>query len=537
MRIESIQITNENKLIQDYRNQNDNLLNYFDYTYNDFSDRLLELKGRTFQRENLVNVLYSLNKEWGAPESTLQNIERLKAAESVVVVGGQQAGVLTGPLYSVNKVISIIQLAKQQEKLLNIPVIPVFWIAGEDHDFEEINHVYMMTKARLKKYRVNQFNPSKTSISDIALQDDEVNAFISIILNQLPETQYTNEIKLIVQDCLEKSSTYVDFFARLIFQLFNQDGLVLLDSGDKRIRKLESNYFIEMIKNQKKISQSVFNTQNDLMKQGYTIPLDVNHENGHLFYCKDDERILLNRNEEGNWVGKQLEVILTNEELLQIAKDFPEKLSNNVVTRPIMQDLLLPTLAFIGGPGEISYWSVLKGAFHTLNIKMPPVVPRLSLTYIDRKINKLLNKYNISLESAINGEISSIRKLWFKEKVNPPIEDTADEIKNKIAQLHEPLRNIAKIVRADLEEMADKNLDYLIKDIEFLEKRIIRALEERYEKELSDFSLLEMNLYPNGLQERIWNPIPYINCYGINFFQEVNNFNLSFQQDHFIVYI
>src|SRR5699024_8817028 len=157
--------------------------------------------------------------------------------------------------------------------------------------------------------------------------------------------------------------------------------IVLIDSADEAVRKMESNYFIQLIEKQPEISKGVYHSLEDLKKSGYAVSLEADPEDGHLFYHLNGERILLTRDEEGNWQGKQGECLLSNEELIQIAKDQPELLSNNVATRPLMQELLFPTLAFIGGPGEIAYWAALQRAFAALEIKMPPVVPRLSLTY------------------------------------------------------------------------------------------------------------------------------------------------------------
>ncbi len=145
MHIEPIRLNSNNKFLQDYKKQSDELMKYFDYLPYDkdvYTQRVQDLKERTFDRDGLANVLKTLNKRWNGSNATFQNIEMLKNEESVVVIGGQQAGLLSGPLYTIHKIISIIQFAKEQEQKLNIPVIPVFWIAGEDHDYDEVNHVF-----------------------------------------------------------------------------------------------------------------------------------------------------------------------------------------------------------------------------------------------------------------------------------------------------------------------------------------------------------------------------------------------------------
>ena len=534
-----VKLHKQNQLITDYRNHKESVLKYFDYHPNEsYATRVEDLKLRDFDREQLTDVLHKVNRQWDAPESTMHNIERLKGENSVVVIGGQQAGLLTGPMYTINKIISIIQLAKQQEAALQIPVIPVFWIAGEDHDFAEINHIFLSEIPKMKKFKLLQQVMDKSSVSHIPIDEKYSNQWIDQLFEQLKETQYTKELYDAITKCLEKSKTYVDFFARIIFQLYQEEGLVLIDSAHQEVRQLESNHFLQMIENQPAISEGVYAAAMQVKQEGYTISLDVAEQDGHLFYHVNKERILLEKDKQGNWIGKQNEVVMTTDELIKIARDCPESLSNNVVTRPLMQELLFPSLAFIGGPGEISYWSVLKPAFHTLQMKMPPIVPRLSFTYVDRNVEKALNRYEVDMEQAINEGVKKIKEEWLAAKQNPPIQTVADDIKSTIEKAHKPLRNIAREIRADLGDLAEKNLFYLQAEVEYLQERLTKVLEEKYAKELHEFDLINNTLHPEGgLQERTWNPLPWINEHGIDFIKYITNEACSFDNEHYVVYI
>src|SRR5690625_4018058 len=165
MQIEAVKIHNKSRLICDYRANKKNIMSFFDYDpYSQFRERVEDVKQRHYDRGHLTDVLHEINSRWDAPRTTIDNIERLKEENSTVVIGGQQAGLLTGPMYTINKVISIIQFAKQKEKELGIPVIPVFWIAGEDHDFDEINHVFLPNHGEMEKYKHPQNILKKQSI-------------------------------------------------------------------------------------------------------------------------------------------------------------------------------------------------------------------------------------------------------------------------------------------------------------------------------------------------------------------------------------
>ncbi|RDW17934.1 bacillithiol biosynthesis cysteine-adding enzyme BshC [Oceanobacillus chungangensis] len=539
MWIDPIKLTKQAKLINDYRNNKPEIMQFFDYhPFDNYQQRIQNLTERTFNRSRLTRVLNKINEEWGAPVSTFNNIERLKQENSVVVIGGQQAGLLTGPLYTINKVISIIQLAKQQESELNIPVIPVFWIAGEDHDFEEMNHIHLPAANRLKKYKVAQQNIEKRSVSNISLDEKLMKEWLDNLFVQLMESEYTKDLYDTMNACLEKSTTYTDFFARVIFQLFDDEGVVLVDSAHPLVREIEKEHFVHMIEAQPKISSGVFRTSAELKQEQYPLGLDVTLDDVNLFYHKNNERILLTRNENQEWIGKQEEVTFSTEELIGIAKDTPSLLSNNVVTRPLMQELLFPSLAFIGGPGEISYWAQLKSAFHALGITMPPVVPRLSLTYVERNLEKRIEKYDLEIEDIVNYGLNDFKNDWLAGKVNPPVQKLADELKAVIDQAHKPLRDIATELRADLSELANKNLLQIHRDVEFLEKRIVSAIKEKYALEISDLDQINLALHPEGgLQERMWNPLPYLNKYGRGFVKETLKQSYSFKEDHYIVYI
>ncbi|RDW18460.1 bacillithiol biosynthesis cysteine-adding enzyme BshC [Oceanobacillus arenosus] len=539
MRIDTIKLTKQARLINDYRENKETIIKFFDYhPFEEYEQRIKDLKERSFNRSKLTEVLLKINTEWGAPSATLANIDRMMMDNSLVVIGGQQAGLLTGPLYTINKIISILQFAKQQEEELRIPIIPVFWIAGEDHDFEEMNHIYMPETNRLKKHKLRQQNLEKRSVSHIPIDEADIKVWLDKLFTQLKETEYTKDLYEAINACLTKSTSYTDFFARVIFQLFSEEGVVLIDSAHPLVRNLEREHFVHMIESQPDISTGVSRVAAQLKQEQYPLGLDVTPDDGNLFYHKNNERILLMRNQNQDWVGKNGEVRLSTEEIMRIAKNTPGLLSNNVVTRPLMQELLFPTLAFIGGPGEISYWALLKPAFHALGIKMPPVVPRLSLTYVERGIEKKLAKYNLEIETVINQGLNEFKDNWLVAKVDPPVHTLANELKAVINQAHEPLRNIARELRADIDALAENNLLHIYRDVELLEKRIVRTIEEKYELEIMDLDRINLAIHPDGgLQERMWNPLPFLNVYGKEWVKEVLKQSYSFKVDHYIIYL
>lgn len=543
MKTTPLSIQTTNKLVTHYKNNDKSVMKYFDYSSNQYEQKRLEyINNRTYQRQNFVEAVHKLHKKWGAPEASMVQLNKLLDEQAVAVVGGQQAGLLTGPLYSIHKIISVTQLAEEQEKKLGIPVVPIFWIAGEDHDFEEINHTYVpTTNMKMKKIKLQNksIDAGRKSVSDLEFEKDKLREWIENVFLSLKETDYTQDIYSLVQTVLSNSNSYSEFFAKFIFQLFPNQGIILLDSHASEIREIESDFFLEMIQHQQEISASVKSTIDKLRTEEYSISLDATEDDAHLFYHDEQlGRVLLQVEKEGVWVDKQHNIRLTLEELQSIAINSPHLLSNNVVTRPMMQEKLIPTLAFVGGPGEITYWSALKDAFHILELEMPPIVPRISFTYLDRYTSRLLDKYNLDLPKILNRGVKEDKQRFLNEKNDYNIDEVTEELKTQLSDIHQPLRDIAASLGDDIKALSESNLSYLLKDIEFLRKRLNNEIKKTYAIEISEFDRLEMILRPNnGLQERIWNPIYVMNCCGVDVFSRLVNNHSFVHEEHWMIHL
>ncbi|MBN9652747.1 bacillithiol biosynthesis cysteine-adding enzyme BshC [Halobacillus sp. GSS1] len=541
MRIEPIELAPKQTLFRDYKNDYERIADRFNhppFEESTWERRLSELRNQTYQRTELSNVLNHMNRRWEAPEETFDNIEKIKDEESVVVIAGQQAGLLTGPLYSVHKIISVLQLAKEKERDLGKPVIPVFWIAGEDHDFDEIHHIMMKQGSGMEKVTIDHTPETKASVSEITIDQQKASAWLKDVFAMVKETEHTQDFYKEMERLLKESDTYSDFFAKVVYQLFPDEGLVLIDAHAPEVRRMETSYFTTMIEKNREIASGVYAILQKNRQEGYETLLDSEMGDAHLFYSFEGERVLLVRDEEGYYRGKNNEVVLSEEELLKIAEETPELLSNNVVTRPLMQEALFPVLAFIGGPGEINYWSVLKPAFEAAGLCMPPVLPRLSFTMIDRKTGQQLEKFQIPADEAIRSGVREKKMNWIASQSTPQIHHLTEQVKKEIDTVHAPLREKSAALGADLGQLAEKNLEYILENIDFLEKRLHKSMESQHQHEMDQFENMEWTLHPGGgLQERMWSIVPWVNNYGETVFQQMNRHHLSFRNDHYVVYL
>lgn len=530
-----------NNIASKYIDGDKEITSLFDYqNVNDqktFSERSIELTTRKFPREELVAYLLDFHKRYKADEATYNNIYRMKDPRSVVVIGGQQAGLLTGPLYTIHKIISIIKLAKEQEQLLNIPVIPIFWIAGEDHDFNEINHAFVSKDEKVEKRTIAQKHYKKSPVSTIKINKKIAEEWIKEIIGTYGETVHTNSLLEQLFIDLNQSDTYVDFFIRIILRLFPNKGLVLVDSGDEGLRKIGSPFTELIIRQNAELGENVLCGQMSLKEMGYGEPIEMNEENAHLFYLQKGERILLERSN-GHFIGKNKECHFDQASLINIARNEPYLLSNNVVTRPLMQEYVFPTLAFISGPGEIAYWSVLKKAFHLFGFKVPPVIPRLMISFVDRKVNQYIKEKGISIELVLKDGASHAKQEWLWEQKPFDIDKVTEETLTGILNVHRPFKELAIEIDPGLQAFAEKNAQILQTQIYLLKQKMEKSILFKNQVELNKFDCIDLCLRPlNTSQERIWNIFYYINLFGFDFIKELIELDFKWNGHHKVVYI
>ncbi len=520
----------------DYLSGKKEITAHFDYTMDQMKKRVEDLKERTFEREKLASYLLKYHERFNAGSKTIENIHALQNDDTYVVIGGQQAGLLTGPMYTIHKIISILQLAAQQEEELGIRVVPVFWIAGEDHDIDEINHVYVTKERSIKKFVFPQKHIQKSTASETALDKELCWNWVQDIFKTYKETKYTNDMLHFIKDCLDKSHTYVDFFAHIIIELFKEDGLVLIDSGDKELRKLEAPFFQTLLSRHEELQKGLSMQKNLLKESGYTPLIATKEQAIHLFMHIDGERWLLEKEDNGLFSCKDGSVTFSYEELSRIAKEKPELLSNNVVTRPLMQEYLFPTLAFIGGPGEVAYWSELRQVFYAAGFLMPPVVARHMISYLERSIATDVQDLKISVQDIFAKKVAMLREDWLENQVSEPIEEEFERARSSIEDIHQALQELAVRVNPAMEPFAQKNKQKIEQQLSVLERAIQKNIENRHAVELNKFRRIETSLQPLGLlQERVWNVFYYLNEYGFDFIRQAVNLPFEWNAHHKIV--
>ncbi len=538
MKLEQIEIPVTNPLLDDYNHEKSSILSFFHYpnNTNSFSQRLKDLENHPIRREQLVAIIREFMSPLEISEKAEKHLRELEN-NAVVVIGGQQSGLLTGPLYSVHKAITVILLANQQRENLGVPVVPVFWIAGEDHDIDEINHTFTAVNGRLEKHIYGERSKKKTMASTTTLDVEITRSLINETFKQYGETAFTESLLTNIDAILRKSTTYTDFFVQLMNWLFKEEGLLFIDAAHPKLREYESPYFEKLIQHAKTLANVVTIREADLNELGYGTPIGATKNAANLFYVRDGERFLLERHE-GKFINHMANVQFTEIEMLELAKKNPNSLSNNVVTRPLMQDMVFPVLAFVGGPGELAYWSTLKDAFETLNMKVPVFVPRMNMTIIDRQVQPLLKELQISARDAIAGKTSSLKSSFEEDVYDVDAKEYIENTKQLLQSQYDKLQEHLSNTHVHIEKLVEKNLSIHRTQLDFIMRKIEQEILMKHDVQLRKYRTIEDRILPGGtLQERIFNPFQFMNEYGEELVKDLMVLPFSINGKHNVIYL
>jgi bacillithiol synthase len=538
MELEANALQEKNKVMQSYTSDKEFLHTFFDYENegSSYPERLNELAGRTFERRQLAETIHSFMEPFGISASASRHIDEL-AENAVVVIGGQQAGILTGPLYSVHKAITVILLAKKQREKLGVPVVPVFWVAGEDHDLNEINHVYTEMEGRATKHQYRENFVLKLMASDAEYDKQLMASLVKGIFGRFGETAYTKDLLDEVLDAIELEETFTQFFVRLMNGLFKDEGLLFIDSASKQLRELEKSYFALLIEESAQLAEEISNKEELFTEKGFGSPLGAESDAANLFYIHDTGRVLLSR-KDGYFINDSSGLRFSKADMLRIAEEEPWLLSNNVATRPLMQDMVFPVLAFVGGPGEIAYWAVLKEAFHHLDMKMPIIVPRMSMTLVTPQVKHALDEKSFTVDDVMSGAVFTAREQFVNGLHDKRFDSVLDETEKILGKQYEKIAEVAAQQGPMMQELLEKNLRFHAKQLDYLKGKAEEAVLLKHDGALRTFGLLEGELFPEGiLQERLYTPYTYLNSYGPTLIQDLLKLPFEMDGTHKIIYL
>ncbi|OKP69500.1 bacillithiol biosynthesis cysteine-adding enzyme BshC [Paenibacillus sp. P3E] len=488
-------------------------------------------------RAGIAECLRQYNLKLNPHPAVMESLALLEQQGTLVVTGGQQSGLFTGPLFVIYKAITTIQAAKEAAAQLGRPVVPLFWIAGEDHDWDEVNHTYVLNRTgEITRLKLDKADELRSSVSAIKVEEESWLQITGQLDDLLQESEFKPQIMEVVRDSSAEGYSMSEAFAKLMGSLFGRFGLILLDSADPELRKLEAPMFKSLIEHNDELESAYHTAAGRITDSGYELQAAVTAGGANLFYIHQGARLLLHK-EEGRFTDRKGMVSFSREELLEQLETHPERFSNNVLTRPLMQDYVLPVLATVLGQGEIAYWAIPQPAFEVVGERMPLIIPRMSFTVVEGTLHKHMDKYQLVFGDVLQG-LDEKRKKWLAAQDELELERRFEDTKAAFTAMYEPLIEQLGSIQAGLLKLGANNKDKILDQITFLQAKAQDAMAKQNEAALRQWERIELSLMPLGkLQERVYNVMYYLNRYGPGWLDELMSIPVDYSGTHRVIYI
>ncbi|WP_235298989.1 bacillithiol biosynthesis cysteine-adding enzyme BshC [Portibacter marinus] len=474
-----------------------------------FEKKIDQRKQFPVDRKTLVEVIKEQYKKAGIDHPPTDNIELLKKEDTFTVITAHQPSLLTGPLYYIYKIVSVINLAEKLNQTYKENIIPVFIIGSEDHDFEEVNHLNLFGKEIVWE------NEQGGAVG--RMDTKSLDPVLERVYEILGSSNFADELRKIISTSFDGIENYNQAVFRMVHQLFKSYDLVLIVTDHKMLKS----QFIPFIKREifERPSQDlIVATQNKL--EALDLKGQAHARAINFFYLQEGRRDRIEL-EGDKFVVLDTDLTFTEDELREEIENHPERFSPNVVMRPVYQEVILPNLAYLGGGGEIAYWTERKSQFEAFNVSFPILVRRNSVLWIGKGEQKQMEKYGIGLNELFLTEDDWIRSFV---KANASAELEFSEEFSHFQKAYDLLSSKAKPIDPNLAKSIEASGVKAFKSFEQLSSRLIRTEKDRHENDLNKIRKLHDKIFPSGgLQERKDNFIPYYLKHGGEFIKSLKS--------------
>jgi bacillithiol biosynthesis cysteine-adding enzyme BshC len=467
-----------------------------------------------YPRQEVAEILRRQNEGWGAGTNVQNNLAVLAQERSVAVVTGQQVGIFGGPLFTIYKALTCLKLAQRLSAQLGAPIVPVFWLAADDDDLAEMNRLVLPGRDNTLRTITCALDSAERKPAFKVHLTSQVEECHRVLAESLADSEFKPEILRALEKAYAPGQSLLDAFARWIAYLLGDLGLVLLDPTDPALRRLAAPIFQREIAEHSPSTAAALQASAKLEQRGFSVQAPQREGRCNLFFVDEQRHGLEWR--DGEFVAADGRLRCSPEELLQRIESEPHCFSTNVITRPVLQDFLLPTVAYIGGPAEIAYFAQLRGVYERFGVTMPAIYPRKSLTLLEKKIGHVFEKYSLQLTDFWSNPeelLSRVAKREAPEGLFDPVASARDELGRRLAMLKE------RAVQLDptLAAFIDKEHGKILHQLDALEKKLLQATKRQNETLQQQILKAAHALYPlQHLQERELSIIPFLCKYGRN---------------------
>jgi bacillithiol biosynthesis cysteine-adding enzyme BshC len=419
------QIPHTTQLFTDFLSHNSKVQQFYPRSayFNEwFKDEASNLAYDSGRRKRVSSILERQNQSWGASAKALENIARLRTG-ALAVVTGQQVGLFGGPLFAIFKALTAVKLADQATRA-GIDCVPVFWLATEDHDLEEVNQVSIPgSDGSLQKLTAPIEGLAEAPVGRVRF-----NAEIQSVVDAAAGLLGTSEISDFLREAYRPGENFGSAFARLFALLFADWGVILLDPSDPEFHQISEPIYQAAIERAAELDEALLARGRALEAADYHQQVKVTPSSTLLFTLRNGARVPVQRRVTGQGTAEFVieEEQVAEAELLKRVASSPQDFSANVLLRPVIQDYLLPTLAYTGGSAEVAYFAQVGVVYQALLGRVTPIVPRLSATIVEPKLKGLLERYGLSLPDLFQGP-ERLRELMASRTLPKELQSAFDQ--------------------------------------------------------------------------------------------------------------
>lgn len=523
-------------LFLDFIEEFDNVAKFYSKNFRD-KDNYIKHFNRLIQqdrshRNKLTQIIKNQYSTKKVSKETEANIEQLDSPKTIAVITGQQLGLFSGPLYTIYKTITAIKFCKKlKEDYPEFNFVPIFWLEGDDHDYDEVRTISLLNNENiLTDISYNDGLEEETNRGSIGKL--KFNENINLVFEELQKTLRETEFKASLIDFLKTiyspGKTFLESFSELLFNLFDQHGLIIFNPIDDEVKKLLTPIFRKAITDFQYHSTALVERSAEL-EEVYHAQVKVKAIN--LFYLDEKERLLIEPTETGELRLKGKRKKFSFEEILNQIENTPAKFSPNVLLRPICQDFLFSTGFYIAGPGEISYFAQVNPLYEFFSIEEPFIYPRASATIVEQGVNQVLTKHNLSIIEIFVDEKELIDKI-VRASSELNIEQLFSSANENINNVFKDVSEKIILIDKTLGDLSEKSLQRIQQTLDYLKQKATEAEKRKYETSIRQLSKVQNILYPkNNLQEREINFIYFVNKYGMDFLKWLYD-NLTIDKFH-----
>lgn len=462
-------------------------------------------------RAGLVAMLSAQLARREAPPAAVAALATLHDPASVAIVTGQQAGLFGGPLYSLLKALTAIQVARRVASDHGVPAVAVFWIDSEDHDWQEVAGTTLLD-GEFVAHDIALPPPAGAGHLPVASLrlDESVSAAIDQVRQILPQTEFTGELLSSLATAYAPGRTMSEAFGRWLETWLGPLGLVVFDCADAAAKPLVSSVFRHELAHAGRTSALAAEAGAALEARGFHAQVSAHLDATALFHL-DPERHPIKLVDGAFRFGTRQE---TAASLIAEAGDHPERFSPNVLLRPLVQDALFPTVAYVAGPSELAYLGQLRSVYADFGIPMPLVVPRATVTLLDAPTARFIERYQLALPSLQAQDESTLNHL-LEAQLPPGVESSFQEAHRAVGEKMAALIAALPALDPTLEGAARSTLGKMEHDLRTLHAKIIHAAKRRDETLRRQFTRARATTFPHGhLQERTLCFLYLLNRYG-----------------------